>query len=164
MEIQASTPIKETLDVAGNPGKGAFFVGYDGYSKNGVDEYVTIGYYDEKSKQTPFFTPREVGDIDNLGVTTLVAIEPNGDLLDASDRRINDVKVIGNDLFAVTEVVPPDLANSLPNVHWFDFDISNPTDPVLKAQGDVPGSVFGEGAAITTFNGSIAGDWRGTWC
>jgi hypothetical protein len=153
------TPIYETLDVAGSPGKGAFFVGYDGYSENGY-EYVTIGYYDESTAQlTSPFPTVYVGKIDNLEVTTLVATEPNGDLLDASDRRINDVKVIGNDLFAVTEVVPPNLPNSLPNVHWFDFDISNPTDPVLKAQGDVPGTLIGAG--VTTFNGSIIGDARG---
>jgi hypothetical protein len=158
-QLIANTPIKETLDVAGNPGKGVFFVGYDGYSKKGIGECVTIGYYDEESQRTTFSSV-PVGNIDNLKVKTLVAIEPNGDLLDASDRRINDVKVIGNDLFAVTEVVP-NSPNSLPNVHWFDFDISNPTDPVLKAQGDVPGSVFGEGAAVTTFNGSIAGDSTG---
>ena len=154
----------ETLDVAGSPGKGAFFVGYDGYSeKNSLGEnvsVVTIDYYDESTKQTAFSTV-DVGKIDNLEAP-LFAIEPNRDLLlDASDRRINDVKVIGNDLFAITEVVPTNSPNSLPNVHWFDFDVSDPTDPFLKAQGDVPGSVFGKGAAVTTFNGSIAGDSAG---
>jgi hypothetical protein len=159
-QISASTPIRETLDVAGNPGKGAFFVGYDGYSENGVDEYVTIGYYDDgKELQRTTFSSVPVGNIDNLKVKTLVAVEPNGDLLDASDRRINDVKVIGNDLFAVTEVVPPDSPNNLPNVHWFDFDISNPRDPFLKAEGDLPGTLIGAG--VTTFNGSIIGDARG---
>jgi len=151
-----NTPIKETLDVAGYDEKGAFFVGYDGFSQAG-HEFVTIGYYNDSTAQTTFSIV-DVGDIDNLGVDPLVATQPNGHLLDANDRRITDVKVIGNDLFAVTEVVPPNSPSSVPNVHWFDFDITNPSKPILKAQGDLPGTLVGAGAGVTTFNGSITGD------
>jgi len=150
------TPIKETLDVAGYHEKGAFFVGYDGYSQAG-DEFVTIGYYNDSTAQTTI-KKVNVGDIDNLSVDPLVAAQLNGHLLDANDRRITDVKVIGNDLFAVTEVVPPNSPNSVPNVHWFDFDVTNPSKPILKAQGDLPGTLVEAGAGVTTFNGSITGD------
>jgi hypothetical protein len=151
-----NTPIKETLDVVGYHEKGAFFVGYDGFSQAG-DEFVTIGYYNGSTGQERPFPTVDVGDIDNLGVNPLVATQPNGHLLDANDRRITDVKIIGNDLFAVTEVVP-NSPNSVPNVHWFDFDVTNPLTPVLKAQGDLPGTLVGAGAGVTTFNGSITGD------
>ena len=163
------------------PRKGAFFVGYDGYSivkddghgLHEVVEVVTIAYYNDSTGETTV-SKVDVGQIDNLNVQKLVAAEPNGtkgasdvqvpQLLDASDRRINDVKVIGNDLFAVTEVVPKN--SSVPNVHWFDFgfDVTDPTHLVvfLKAQGDLqtdlPPLIW---TGVTTFNGSIAGDTAG---
>ena len=166
----ANTPIKETLDVAGNPGKGAFFVGYDGYSKRG-SEYVTIAYYDEDTGKTTVYDPIKVGDIDNTNVQTLVATEPDGYLLDASDRRITDVKVIDGHLFAVTEVASN--TTKIPNVHWFEFGIpSDPhKSPFLIKQGDILGSdilgsdILGSdilgteiGTEVSTLNGSITGD------
>jgi hypothetical protein len=153
------TPVVMPLDVAALPGKGAFFVGYSGYSKSGHD-YVTIDFYSDATGKTTSGV-YDVGAIDNLAVKTLVATQPDGHQLDASDRRVNDVKVIGNDLYVVTETVPFG-TGAKPTVTIFDFSLQtasgtvDPTKPHLVDTWTVPGSILGTG--VTTMYGSIAGD------
>lgn len=153
------TPMTMPLDVAALPGKGAFLVGYSGYSQ-GTHQYVTIDYYADATNTTTSGV-YDVGAIDTTSVKTLVASEPNGHVLDASDRRVNDAKVIGSDLYVVTETVPK-TAGAQPTVTVFDFSLLNgqgavdPTKPHLVNTWTVPGSVLGQG--VTTMYGSISGD------
>ena len=51
------------------------------------------------------------------------------------------------------------VGSSVPLVHWFKIDVSNPSAPSLVAQGDVSGAAIGTGVA--TFNPSIAVDAAG---
>jgi hypothetical protein len=49
--------------------------------------------------------------------------------------------------------------SSVPLVHWFKIDVSNPSAPSLVAQGDISGAAIGTNVA--TFNPSIAVDASG---
>ena len=48
---------------------------------------------------------------------------------------------------------------TLPDVHWFKMDVSNPANPTVVAEGDITGAAIGSGVA--TFDGSIAVDSAG---
>src|SRR5258706_16238226 len=51
------------------------------------------------------------------------------------------------------------IGSSVPAVHWFKIDVSNPNAPTLVAEGDITGTAIGTNVA--TFNGSIAVDAAG---
>jgi Phosphoesterase family len=51
------------------------------------------------------------------------------------------------------------IGSSVPLVHWFKVDVSNPNAPALVAQGDISGASIGTNVA--TFNSSIAVDAAG---
>jgi len=57
----------------------------------------------------------------------------------------------------VTEIKP--VGSSVPLVHWFKLNVSNPNAPTLVAQGDISGAAIGTNVA--TFNPSIAVDAAG---
>ena len=96
------TGLKLTMEAVSDPAGGCYLIGYDGMS-NAEGEYVTVSH--SGSSAPPYQIP--VGIIDDLSVTTLVATEIGGQLIDASDRRVIDAKLVGGELFAVAEVAPP---------------------------------------------------------
>src|SRR4029077_15381152 len=60
-------------------------------------------------------------------------------------------------LYGVTEIKP--IGSSVPLVHWFKLNVSNPNAPTLVAQGDISGAAIG--TSVATFNPSIAVDAAG---
>ncbi|RTL76441.1 MAG: phosphoesterase [Bradyrhizobiaceae bacterium] len=78
-------------------------------------------------------------------------------LLDATDKRVQNLAYSNGFLYGITEEKP--IGSSVPLVHWFKIDVSNPNSPTLVAQGDISGASLGTNVA--TFNGSIAVDGAG---
>uniref|UniRef100_UPI0025ED4454 FG-GAP repeat domain-containing protein n=1 Tax=Rhodoblastus sp. TaxID=1962975 RepID=UPI0025ED4454 len=78
--------------------------------------------------------------------------------LDALDSRIQSLAygtINGkNYVFGVSEVQAS--STSQPAVEWFQYDVSNPSSPVLAGHGEITGSSTGLGAGVAIFNPSIA--------
>src|SRR5207253_1217855 len=78
-------------------------------------------------------------------------------LLNVDDGRIGNLVYANGFLYGTNEILP--IGSSIPNVHWFKIDVSNPVSPVLVAQGNISGAAIGTGVA--TFTSSIAVDGAG---
>ena len=78
-------------------------------------------------------------------------------LLDAVDNRIGNIVYANGFLYGVAEMKP--IGSSVPQVHWFKIDVSNPNAPTVVAQGNILGTAIGTNVA--TFNSSIAVDGAG---
>jgi hypothetical protein len=110
-------------------------------------------------KTTNTFSPTNtigLGQIDQGGSYTAQQ-QGTSLLLDAGDKRVANLAYSNGFLWGVTEEKPP--GSSVPLVHWFKIDVSNPSSPTLVAQGNVSGATLGSNVA--TFNPSLAIDAAG---
>lgn len=162
----------------GNNGNavGTWLAAYDGNS-NGGNERVTVIRVDNPLT-TPVFTPFtvDVGNIDDTLNTAFPAAAPtlgqfpvplpgapqagSTSLIDWNDRRMNQVVWRNNQLYAVTQILPPTGpdANQV-TVHWFRIDTSNPNQPSLGDQGNIGGEDVGSN--VYTSYPSVAVDPAG---
>src|SRR6266436_7184800 len=138
--------------VAGNNGK----IYYASSYSNSSQIVVTLQIYDVATSTFGPISTTGLGNIDQGGSYTAQQLETSL-LLDAGDKRIGNIVYANGFLYGVTEEKP--IGSSVPLVHWFKIDISNPSSPTLVAQGDVSGASLGSNVA--TFNGSIAVDAAG---
>src|SRR6266851_791914 len=138
--------------VAGNNGKTYYASSYS----NGSQIVVTLQIYDVASNTFGPISTIGLGNIDQGGSYTAQQLGTSL-LLDATDKRVQNLAYAGGFLWGVTEEKP--IGSSVPLVHWFKIDVSNPNSPTLVAQGDISGASLG--SSVATFNGSIAVDGAG---
>jgi hypothetical protein len=137
---------------AGNNGK-TYYASDD---SNGSQIVVTLETYDVATNTFGPTTTIGLGNIDQGGTYTAQQLGTSL-LLDAGDKRIASMVYANGFLYAVAEMMPT--GSSVPLVHWFKIDVSNPNAPTLVAQGDISGATIGTNVA--TFNPSIAVDASG---
>ncbi|MBZ9797250.1 beta strand repeat-containing protein [Mesorhizobium sp. ES1-4] len=142
-------------DVAGNNGKTYFASTYN----SGGQSFLALQTYDVASNTFGSMANISFGNIDQgSGGTTFVAQQQGSSvLLDVNDGRIGNLVYANGFLYGTNEIKPT--GSSVPNVHWFKIDVSNPANPVVVAQGTISGNTIG--ANVATFNGSIAVDAAG---
>ncbi|MCP3381000.1 alkaline phosphatase family protein [Bradyrhizobium sp. CCGUVB4N] len=117
---------------------------------------VAVQIYDKATNTFSTTSTVNLGNIDQGGSYT--AQQQGTSLpLDAGDNRIASMVYANGFLYAVAEMKPT--GSSVPLVHWFKIDVSNPSAPSLVAQGDISGAAIG--TSVATFNPSIAVDTAG---
>jgi hypothetical protein len=139
--------------VAGNNGKTYYA---SDYSTSGSQVVVTLQTYDAASNTFGPSSTINLGNIDQGGAYTAQQLGTSL-LLDAGDKRTRNLAYANGFLYGVAEIKP--IGSSVPLVHWFKIDVSNPNAPTVVAQGDITGAAIGTNVA--TFNGSIAVDAAG---
>ncbi|QDW42164.1 phosphoesterase [Bradyrhizobium sp. KBS0727] len=138
--------------VAGSNGKAYYASDY----RSGSQIVLTLQTYDAATNTFGPISTIGLGNIDQGGSYTAQQLGTSL-LLDAGDRRARSLVYANGFLYGVAEEKP--IGSSVPLVHWFKIDVSNPNSPTLVAQGDISGTSLGSNVA--TFNGSIAVDGAG---
>jgi len=138
--------------VAGDNGNTYYASSYS----TGGQIVVTLQVYNVATKTFGPVSTIGLGNIDQGGSYTAQQLGTSL-LLDATDKRVQNLAYSNGFLYGVTEEKP--VGSSVPLVHWFKIDVSNPNSPTLVAQGDISGASLGTNVA--TFNGSIAVDGAG---
>src|SRR5882762_1931536 len=138
--------------VAGNNGKTYYASDYS----SGSQVVVTLQTYDAATNTFGPASTISLGNIDQGGTYTAQQLGTSL-LLDAGDKRTRNLAYANGFLYGVAEMKP--IGSSVPAVHWFKIDVSNPNAPTLVAEGDITGTAIGTNVA--TFNGSIAVDAAG---
>lgn len=133
--------------VAGGNGKTYYASSFS----NGSGQVISVQVYDVASNSFGPVNTVSLGKIDQGGSYTAQQKGTNL-LLDALDKRVQNLAYANGFLWGVVEEKP--IGSSVPLVHWFKIDVSNPNSPALVAQGDISGASIGNDVA--TFNGSIA--------
>ena len=141
--------------VAGNNGKSYYA---DAYS-SGSQTIVNVQVYDLATNTFGSTTTLALGNSDQGNGGSGFTAQQQGTtlLLDAGDSNLQNLAYANGFLYGVSEVKPA--GSSVPLVHWFQIDVSNPANPTLVAQGDISGAAIGSNVA--TFDGSIAVDGAG---
>ncbi len=149
-----TTPSTQSIfkAVAGNNGKTYYASDYS----SGSQVVCTLQTYDAATNTFGPASTIGLGNIDQGGAYTAQQLGTSL-LLDAGDKRTRNLAYANGFLYGVTEIKP--IGSSVPAVHWFKIDVSNPNAPTLVAQGDITGAAIGTNVA--TFNGSIAVDGAG---
>ena len=137
---------------AGNNGKTYYASDYS----SGGQILLALQTYDAATNAFGPVSTINLGNIDQGDSNTAQQLGTSL-LLDAGDRRIASMVYANGFLYAVAEMKP--IGSSVPAVHWFKIDVSNPNAPTLVAQGDILGTAIGTN--VSTFNGSIAVDAAG---
>ena len=157
-----------TLTVTANQlmpsNQGVFTVAASGNGKtyyasdysSGGQILLALQTYDKTTNTFGSISTLSLGNIDQGGAYT-VQQKGTSLLLDAVDNRIANIVYANGFLYGVADMKP--IGSSVPLVHWFKVDVSNPNAPTLVAQGDVSGASIGTNVA--TFNSSIAVDAAG---
>ncbi|SED63550.1 hypothetical protein SAMN05519104_3975 [Rhizobiales bacterium GAS188] len=132
---------------------------YASVARSGTQSVITVQSYDVATATFGAATSVALGNSDqgDGGLDFLAQQQGTSLLLDTGDGRIQNLAYANGFLYGVYEVMP--VGSSLPEVHWFKMDVSNPNAPALVAQGDISGAAIGAGVA--TFDGSIAVDAAG---
>jgi hypothetical protein len=138
--------------VAGNNGKTYYACDYS----TGCQIVAVVQVYDTATSTFGPATTIALGNIDQGGSYIGQQLGTSL-LLDATDKRVQNLAYSNGFLWGVCELRP--IGSSVPLVHWFKIDVSNPNAPTLAAQGDISGASLGTNVA--TFNGSIAVDSAG---
>ncbi len=138
--------------VAGNNGNTYYASSYSA----GGQIVVTLQVYNVATKTFGPISTIGLGNIDQGGSYTAQQLGTSL-LLDATDKRVQNLAYSNGFLYGVTEEKP--IGSSVPLLHWFKIDVSNPNSPTLVAQGNISGASLGTNVA--TFNGSIAADAAG---
>ncbi|EKS28269.1 beta strand repeat-containing protein [Afipia felis] len=138
--------------VAGDNGNTYYASSYS----TGGQIVVTLQVYNVATKTFGPVSTIGLGNIDQGGSYTAQQLGTSL-LLDATDKRVQNLAYSNGFLYGITEEKP--VGSSVPLVHWFKIDVSNPNSPTLVAQGDISGASLGTNVA--TFNGSIAVDGAG---
>ncbi len=138
--------------VAGNNGKTYYASDYS----SGSQVLVTLQTYDAATNTFGSASTLSLGNIDQGGAYTAQQLGTSL-LLNAGDKRTRNLAYANGFLYGVTEIKP--IGSSVPAVHWFKIDVSNPNAPIVVAEGDITGAAIGTNVA--TFNGSIAVDAAG---
>jgi hypothetical protein len=133
--------------VDGDNGKAYYASSYS----NGNQIVVTLTTYDQATNTFGSTNTIGLGQIDQGGSYTAQQLGTNL-LLNAGDKRVASLVYADGFLYGVSELKP--IGSSVPLVHWFKIDVSNPNAPFLAAQGDISGASIGTNVA--TFNSSIA--------
>jgi hypothetical protein len=145
---QVSSPNQGIFAVtAGNNGKTYYACDYS----TGGQIVLALQTYDTATSTFGPVTTISLGNIDQGGSYTAQQLGTTL-LLDAGDKRVQNLVYSNGFLYGVAEEKP--IGSSVPLVHWFKMDVSNPNSPTLVAQGDISGASLGTNVA--TFNGSIA--------
>ncbi|WFU78283.1 alkaline phosphatase family protein [Bradyrhizobium sp. CIAT3101] len=155
LSVTASEVMPSTQGIfAVASGNGKTYYASD-YSSGG-QIVVALQTYDKATNTFSTTSTIALGNIDQGGTYTA---QQQGTtlLLDAGDKRIASMVYANGYLYAVAEMKPT--GSSVPLVHWFKIDVSNPTSPSLVAQGDISGAAIG--TSVATFNPSIAVDAAG---
>lgn len=145
---QIASPSQGIFTVtAGNNGKTYYACDYS----TGSQIVIALQTYDTATNAFGPVATLSLGNIDQGGTYTA---QQQGTtlLLDAGDKRIQNLVYSNGFLYGIAEEKP--IGSSVPLVHWFKIDVSNPNSPVLAAQGDISGASLGSN--VSTFNGSIA--------
>jgi hypothetical protein len=149
--------------------QGSYYVGAGGNGKtyliadwsNGQQVILGLQTYDVASKTFGSTATIGLGNIDQ-GQPYTAQQQGTSLLLNAGDMRESGgsqstILILNGDLWGVAEARP--IGSSVPFVHWFEIDVSNPSSPALVAQGNISGTAIGAGVA--TFNPSLAADTSG---
>ena len=114
---------------------------------------MALQTYDKATNTFGPISTLNLGNIDQGGAYT-VQQKGTSLLLDAVDNRIANIVYSNGFIWGVSETKPA--GSSVPVVHWFKVDVSNPNAPTLVAQGNISGASIGTN--VGTFNSSIAVD------
>ena len=145
----------DVMVVAGNNGESYYVSAYS----NGTHTKTTVqGYNAATNTFGPTITV-PLGDTDQGDGGSDFTAQQQGTnlLLDAGSSPIQSLAYANGFVYGVSEVMPNDA--TVPDVHWFKINVSNPANPTVVAEGDITGAAIGSGVA--TFNGSIAVDSAG---
>jgi hypothetical protein len=151
----ASASLGIFRDVAGYNGKSYFASAYN----SGGQSRIALQIYDVATNTFGSMNSISLGNIDQSNGTSTFSAQQQGSsvVLNVDDGRIGNLVYVNGFLYGTNEIRP--IGSSVPNVHWFKIDVSNPLNPALVAQGNISGAAIGTGVA--TFNGSIAVDGAG---
>ncbi|WP_426413159.1 alkaline phosphatase family protein [Bradyrhizobium ganzhouense] len=157
LSVTASEVMPSTQGIfavaAGNNGK----TYYASDSSSGGQIVIALQTYDKTTNTFSATSTIALGNIDQGGSYTAQQ-QGTSLLLDAGgDNRIANMVYANGFLYGVAEMKP--VGSSVPLVHWFKIDVSNPSAPSLVAQGDISGAAIG--TSVATFNPSIAVDASG---
>ncbi len=156
LSLTASEAMPSTQGIfavaSGNNGKTYYASDY----ASGGQIVVALQTYDKATNTFSATSTINLGNIDQGGTYTVQQLGTSL-LLDAVDKRIASMVYANGYLYAVAEMKPT--GSSVPLVHWFKIDVSNPNAPTLVAQGDISGAAIG--TSVGTFNPSIAVDAAG---
>ncbi|TYL96787.1 hypothetical protein FXB40_10780 [Bradyrhizobium rifense] len=156
LSVTASEVMPSTQDIfavaSGNNGKTYYASDFS----SGGQVVIALQTYDKTTNSFSTTSTIALGNIDQGGSYTAQQ-QGTSLLLDAGDNRIVSTAYANGFLYGVAEMKP--VGSSVPLVHWFKIDVSNPSAPSLVAQGDISGAAIGTGVA--TFNPSIAVDASG---
>ncbi len=148
------TPSNQSVfTVAASSGSKTYYA--SDYSSGG-QILLALQTYDKSTNTFGAISTLSLGNIDQGGAYT-VQQKGTSLLLDAVDNRTANIVYANGFLYGVAEMKP--IGSSVPLVHWFKVDVSNPNAPALVAQGDISGASIGTNVA--TFNSSIAVDAAG---
>ncbi|MEH2486799.1 beta strand repeat-containing protein [Bradyrhizobium sp. AZCC 2230] len=156
LSVTASEVMPSTQDIfavaAGNNGKTYYASDFS----SGGQVVVALQTYDKTTNTFSTTSTVALGNIDQGGSYTAQQ-QGTSLLLDAGDNRVANMVYANGFLYGVAEIKP--VGSSVPLVHWFKIDVSNPSAPALVAQGDISGAAIG--TSVATFNPSIAVDASG---
>ncbi|MFL5280934.1 MAG: hypothetical protein ACJ8AW_08015 [Rhodopila sp.] len=133
-------------------GSGAFLVAQDAGTIT-VAHMSTAGLLDATSAVSLGAISTNYGEsyLPTQGTTTPI---------DAGDSRIYSLALNGDTLYATFEVTPPSGPDAgVPNAHWVELDVHDPTNIALIDQGTISGAAIGPGVGTST--SSIAVDAKG---
>ncbi|MGL5165110.1 MAG: beta strand repeat-containing protein, partial [Afipia sp.] len=141
--------------IAGNNGTSY----YASTSSTGVETVVALQTYNAATNTFGPLSTLALGNSDQGNGNTSFTAQQQGTnlLLDAGSTQIRSMAYANGFLYGVSEVKP--VGSSVPEVHWFKLDVTNPSAPTLVAQGDLSGATIG--ANVATFDASIALDAAG---
>ena len=148
------TPSNQGVFTVAASGNGKTYYASD-YSSGG-QILLALQTYDATTNTFGPISTLGLGNIDQGGAYT-VQQKGTSLLLDAVDNRIANIVYSNGFLYGVSDMKP--IGSSVPLVHWFKVNVSNPSAPTLVAQGDISGATIG--ANVATFNSSIAVDAAG---
>jgi hypothetical protein len=125
----------------------------------GGQSFLTIQNYNAATNAFSTATTLALGNSDQGASSSDYTIAQKGTslTLDAYDSRIASLAYSNGFLYGLSEVEPT--GSSVPEIHWFKLNVSNPNAPTIAAQGDITGAAIGAGVGV--FNGSLAIDAAG---
>lgn len=160
-------------------GVGTFLVGYSGLSGEG-DEFAQIIRIDDPLGATNFTAYfSNLGDIEDFASFSGAPQKDEVTPLDVGNRRTLDAEWYDNSLWFTASISPKagDTDAGEITAHWWEFDTSANSVPVLAQQGNIFGddletdlwtyypsvAVSGNGQAGFGFSGSSAGIYAGSY-
>ncbi|MBV9432191.1 MAG: phosphoesterase, partial [Hyphomicrobiales bacterium] len=155
----ASQVAPPSAGIARNVSNGQGLTYYVSVVPTGGQSVLTIQTYNSATNAFSAATTLALGNSDKGASSSDYTIAQEGTslTLDAYDSRIASLAYSNGFLYGLSEV--ENVGTSIPEIHWFKLNVSNPGAPTIAAQGDITGAAIGAGVGV--FNASLAVDAAG---